>query len=114
MRIELTAPSVASFIGKTDTLRWTTHMDECLATLERSGESQSDEVLCTLIKLQLIADEAQKLLVRDVMGDLEGAPTYAFKKGMLHRLQEIRSSITTITASNCEYMLLKVFLVTER
>ncbi|KAK7420106.1 hypothetical protein QQX98_002969 [Neonectria punicea] len=80
---------MTSFIGKMDTLRWTPHMDDCLKALERDRESPSDEVLAAFIKYQLVAEEAQKLLVRDVMGESSQTPTYVFKKGMLARLQEI-------------------------
>ncbi|KAK7420978.1 hypothetical protein QQZ08_010151 [Neonectria magnoliae] len=84
---------MTSFIGKMDTLRWTTHMDDCLKALERDRDSPSDEVLAAFIKYQLVAEEAQKLLVRDVMGESSQTPTYVFKKGMLARLQEIREGL---------------------
>lgn len=78
-------------------------MDECLQVLERSAEFPSDEVLVTLVKVQRIADEAQKLLVRDVMGEAGAAPTHVFKKGMIHRLQTAREGISHSAWSNCEY-----------
>ncbi|EEU43187.1 uncharacterized protein NECHADRAFT_46784 [Fusarium vanettenii 77-13-4] len=43
---------------------------------------------------QLVADEAQKLLVRDVMGESSQAPTYVFRRGLLNRLQEIRDGLS--------------------
>ncbi|KPM46071.1 hypothetical protein AK830_g500 [Neonectria ditissima] len=84
---------MTSFIGKMDTLRWTPHMDDCLKALERDREHPSDEVLVTFIKYQLVAEEAQKLLVRDVMGESSQTPTYVFKKGMMSRLQELREGL---------------------
>ncbi|KAM5345319.1 hypothetical protein ACJ41O_011181 [Fusarium nematophilum] len=85
---------ISSFVGKMDTLRWTPHMDECLTTLERDKEHPSDEVLVAFARYQLVADEAQKLLVRDVMGETSQAPTYVFRKSMLAKLQEIRDGMS--------------------
>lgn len=73
-----------------DTLRWSSHMEDCLMTLEREKEHPSDEVLVAFVRYQLVSDEAQKLLVRDVTGESSQAPTYVFRKGLLNRLQEIR------------------------
>ncbi|KAF4979890.1 hypothetical protein FZEAL_4001 [Fusarium zealandicum] len=85
---------LSSFVGKMDTLRWTPHMDECLTVLEREKEHPSDEVLSAFIRYQLVADEAQKLLVRDVMGEATQAPTYIFRKAMLAKLQEIHNGLS--------------------
>lgn len=35
--------SVSSFLQKIDTLRWTSHMDECLQVLDERKEYPSDE-----------------------------------------------------------------------
>lgn len=77
-------------------------MDECLEVLEREKEFPHDETLVVLIKLQLVSEEAQKLLVRDVMGDNNQTPTYMFKRGMLARLDAIRDGIPSGAASNCK------------
>ncbi|ESU11602.1 hypothetical protein FGSG_05617 [Fusarium graminearum PH-1] len=42
---------------------------------------------------QLVADEAQKLLVRDVMGDPSPPPTYIFRKSLLAKLQAVRDGL---------------------
>lgn len=79
-------------------------MDECLEVLEREKETPLDEVLVTLIKLQLVSEDTQKLLVRDVMGDTTSqTPTYVFRKGLMTRLQTIRDSMPAISASNCTF-----------
>jgi len=95
--------SCSSFIGKMDTLRWTKHMEECLEVLDREKEFPLDDVLVALIRLQLVAEDAQKLLVRDVMGDTDQTPTFLFKKSLLLRLQTIRDSMPAIAASNCMF-----------
>ncbi|KAM6519451.1 hypothetical protein FALCPG4_013083 [Fusarium falciforme] len=91
---------ISSFVGKMDTLRWSPHMEDCLINLEREKEHPSDEVLVAFIRYQLVADEAQKLLVRDVMGESSQAPTYVFRKGLLNRLQEIRDGLSPSPAPN--------------
>ncbi|KAJ3519886.1 hypothetical protein NM208_g13944 [Fusarium decemcellulare] len=85
---------VTSFVGKMDTLRWTSHMDDCLTVLERDREHPSDEVLVALVRYQLVADEAQKLLIRDVMGEASQAPTYVFRKSLLTKMQDIREGLS--------------------
>ena len=55
-------------------------MSDCLDVLEREKRYPSDELLTAFIRYQLVADEAQKLLVRDVMGDPSPPPTYIFRK----------------------------------
>lgn len=85
-----------------DSLRWTTHMEDSLEVLEREKEFPSDDVLATLVKLQLVSEEAQKLLVQDVMGDNGQTPTFVFKRGILSRLQAIRDGISPNVASNCK------------
>ncbi|KAM0435975.1 hypothetical protein ACHAPT_002867 [Fusarium lateritium] len=91
---------ISSFVGKMDTLRWSSHMEDCLATLERDKEHPSDEVLVAFIRYQLVADEAQKLLVRDVMGESSQAPTYVFRRGLLVKLQEIRDGLSPSPTPN--------------
>lgn len=39
---------------KTEALRWTPHMNECLQVLEQNPESFNDEVLVQQVRLQLI------------------------------------------------------------
>lgn len=76
-----------------DPLHWTPHMSDCLDALEREKLYPSDELLAAFIRYQLVADEAQKLLVRDVMGDPSPAPTYVFRKSLLAKLQAVRDGL---------------------
>ncbi|GKU11314.1 unnamed protein product [Fusarium langsethiae] len=84
---------MSSFIGKMETLHWTPHMSDCLDVLEREKEYPSDELLAAFVRYQLVADEAQKLLVRDVMGDPSPPPTYIFRKSLLAKLQAVRDGL---------------------
>ncbi|KAF9770589.1 hypothetical protein IL306_011843 [Fusarium sp. DS 682] len=83
---------MSSFVGKMDPLQWTPHMTDCLDALERE-KYPSDELLVAFVRYQLVADEAQKLLVRDVMGESSPAPTYVFRKSLLAKLQAVREGL---------------------
>lgn len=76
-----------------EAIHWTPHMSECLETLEREKLYPSDELLVAFVRYQLVADEAQKLLVRDVMGDPSPAPTYVYRKSLLAKLQAVRDGL---------------------
>ncbi|KAG5787903.1 hypothetical protein H9Q69_013033 [Fusarium xylarioides] len=84
---------MSSFVGKMDPLQWTPHMSDCLEALERDKLWPSDELLAAFVRYQLVADEAQKLLVRDVMGETSSAPTYVFRKSLLAKLQAVRDGL---------------------
>ncbi|KAF5026301.1 hypothetical protein F66182_1623 [Fusarium sp. NRRL 66182] len=84
---------MSSFLGKMDPLQWTPHMGDCLDSLERDKDCPSDEILVAFVRYQHVADEAQKLLVRDVMGESSPAPTYIFRKSLLSKLQAVRDGL---------------------
>lgn len=84
-----------------DALRWTTHMDDCLDTLDRERQHPTDEVLVRLVRLQLVAEEAQRLMLADV-ADVKNAnqvPSYVYKKSLLSRLQKARSFSNELTTN---------------
>lgn len=66
-------------------------MNDCLEALERDKLYPSDELLVAFVRYQLVADEAQKLLVRDVMGETSPAPTHVFRNSLLGKLQAARN-----------------------
>lgn len=77
-------------------------MDDCLKVLEREKEHPSDEILVTLVRYQLVGDEAHKLLIRDVIDEGNPTPTYIFRKGLLVRLQEIRDGLAPSLPPSCK------------
>ncbi|KAF4446347.1 transcription factor [Fusarium austroafricanum] len=83
----------SSFVGKMEALVWTSHMSDCLDALERDKLYPSDDLLVAFVRYQLVADEAQKLLVRDVMGESASTPTYIFRKSLLAKLQAVRDGL---------------------
>lgn len=86
----------SSFVGKLDSMRWTLHMEDSLEILEREKEHGQDGILCSLIRMQLVGDEAHRLLVQDIMkGDEAGhTPSHVYRKSMLNRLQDARNRMS--------------------
>lgn len=80
-------------------------MQESLEVLEREKEYPSDETLVGLVRLQLVGEEARKLLICDFVGrdfgrvDPEKPPTYVFKRSLLLQLQKIRDTLPPGAAS---------------
>ncbi|KFG82007.1 hypothetical protein MANI_026336 [Metarhizium anisopliae] len=94
-----------SFIGKMETLAWTAHMDDSLSVVERENEYSSDAVLVTMVKIQLVGEEVQKLMRRKINEGNQN-PTYIFKPGLVSRLNEIRSQLPDRLANNRHILLL--------
>ncbi|CAG9990119.1 unnamed protein product [Clonostachys byssicola] len=91
----------ASFIGKMDTLRWTSHIDESIEILEREKESPFDVILTNLVKVQQITDDAHHLLVRDLLGGGPNvAPSCLFRTSMLSRLNTLKDSMPSNVAAH--------------
>lgn len=96
---------ITTFIGKTESLPWTSYMQESLEFLEREMEYEQDGVLTTLVRMQLIGDESHKLLMQDfVRGDSKThiTPSYVFTKSLMERLRRIQGSLSPILQSNRE------------
>lgn len=75
-------------------------MEECLNSLDVEREHPLDEMLVVMVRSQLVGEDAQRLLVRDVMGEPAQAPSYVFKKGMLSKIQEIREGLSGSVSNN--------------
>ncbi|CBF75950.1 hypothetical protein AN3533.2 [Aspergillus nidulans FGSC A4] len=61
----------STFVQRTDSLRWTPFMDECLKLLEKQQECLNDEILAQQVRLQLISD---KLNLGPYHGGLAATP----------------------------------------
>src|SRR5690348_12600164 len=93
----------ASVLGKMDSLRWTSHMQDCLDILEQEKEHELDKILVSLVKVQRIGDDAYQLLERDVIEDASPAPAYVFKKNLLNKLDDVRRNLPPSLASHGLY-----------
>ncbi|KAL7934566.1 hypothetical protein V8C35DRAFT_31560 [Trichoderma chlorosporum] len=90
----------SAFLGRTESISWTQHMQESVEVLESEKEYPADELLVALVKLQLVGEEARKLLVSDFVGrdfgraDPDKPPTYVHKRSLLLQLQKIRDTLS--------------------
>ncbi|KAK2594141.1 hypothetical protein QQS21_008140 [Conoideocrella luteorostrata] len=101
----LTISITTGFIGKMETLAWTPHMEECLQVLERQNEAKTDIVLVTMVRIQLIGEEVQKL-TREKPMDPGEIPAYIFKPGLISRLDDIRVRLPDHLAKNIHILML--------
>lgn len=96
-----------------ETLHWTPHLEHCLKSLERAEEYIGDGILAAFVRIQQISDEANKLLVQDLLwsGPEAGqTPTYLHKARLLDALHAERQKGTKKFALSCEFLPLLTFL----
>ncbi|PHH77563.1 hypothetical protein CDD82_3459 [Ophiocordyceps australis] len=86
--------TISSFSGKLETMTWGPYMDECVEILDCHGDLPYDDVFVALMKIQVIGEEAQKLLRTDTRGIYDQGPTHIFKAGLVHRLNQIREKLS--------------------
>lgn len=84
-----------------DTLAWSPHMQECLEVLEETREDPLDEVLVALVRLQYIADEAHKLLRREISDDTNQSPPHGFRKGLVIQFDGLVARLSPTVKENC-------------
>ncbi|KAH8651094.1 hypothetical protein BX600DRAFT_473069 [Xylariales sp. PMI_506] len=63
---------VSTFIRRTDGLRWTPYMSECLQTLDELKECPNDEILVQQVRMQLIIEKAKtRKQYEEAMGPID-------------------------------------------
>ncbi|KAJ5085829.1 hypothetical protein N7532_010600 [Penicillium argentinense] len=78
---------VALTMFRVDALRWTPHMEESLTILMEAKECPDDELLVTLVKIQLVMDKVYHLR-RD--GDNQ-APSLMYTKSIQAQLESVKN-----------------------
>ncbi|OAA71309.1 hypothetical protein ISF_01860 [Cordyceps fumosorosea ARSEF 2679] len=99
--------------ARTETLPWTSHMDESLSILERGDDQHLDAMLATVIKIQKVCDEAHRLLMQDLLPNApaKDIPSYLYKPSLLERLNTIRANLPPRFATN--YTIVTHLVATE-
>jgi predicted DNA-binding transcriptional regulator len=85
-------------IQKTDAMRWTSRMDDCLKRLEVSEETSSDVVLAVQVRYQLVMEQVYQagwagLGQHYATTDPASGLTAPFISALRHRMEEIQYSI---------------------
>ncbi|KAK0634547.1 hypothetical protein B0T17DRAFT_513611 [Bombardia bombarda] len=85
----LATSMISSFLQKTDALRWTPHMDECLEVLEERKECPNDRTLVEQVRLQLIVERIS-IRTNSHEGGLDlTEPASPSLEGLYSRLQRL-------------------------
>ncbi|KAL4908563.1 hypothetical protein BDW74DRAFT_188498 [Aspergillus multicolor] len=89
----LVCSAVSHTLRRTDSLRWTPHMKECIDVLMEANETPNDIVLVQLVRTQLVVDKVFKDLgyYNDAVGDHRNAPLALYLKGLQSELDDIRA-----------------------
>ncbi|KAL4914510.1 hypothetical protein BDW62DRAFT_190250 [Aspergillus aurantiobrunneus] len=100
----LICSSLAHILGRTDSMRWTPHMKECLDVLEDARQVPSDAVLAQLVRAQLVVENVMKELGQDceAVGDRDHrrAPLSFYLKGLQSQLDEGQSRTPDLSQNN--------------
>ncbi|KAJ9139136.1 MFS multidrug transporter [Pleurostoma richardsiae] len=92
---------LSCFLGRIDTLRWTSHMSECMQELSQTRESEGDLVLVALIRVQRLVDRASRFL-RDGderQGDRPKEPDLIYSEVYKAELEDLRGTMSPETVS---------------
>ncbi|KAG7106594.1 Transcription factor himD like protein [Verticillium longisporum] len=96
----LLSATVASFVKKMDSMRWTKHMDDCLDVLEKSKVIPNDRTLIAMVRMQLIHDEAISIYSpRDAMGWAAPPPTL-YIKALYSKLHAVYQALAPEVKAN--------------
>lgn len=102
----LTGSRLSSTLKKVDSMRWTSHMQECLQDIEAQGEDPLDGTLVQYVKIQLIAEKSMSSGARDANLEPDAGmqpPPYLFAQEMLGQLGHFRSAITHDLSQNGKF-----------
>ncbi|KAL4923694.1 transcription factor domain-containing protein [Aspergillus undulatus] len=91
----LVCSNLAQTLGRTDSIRWTPHMQECLDVLNEKKEVPGDALLVRLVRAQLVVDKVVKDLGHE--GDRINergsgrAPVSFYIRGLHTQLDDVRN-----------------------
>ena len=80
-------------------------MQECLEDLDLRKYVPGDEIIVALVKIQLLADEAQSSVVQNP-GAPPRAPPWVFRNGLIQRLEFIRDNLSPHARASSKLALL--------
>ncbi|KAL4808101.1 hypothetical protein BDV18DRAFT_134262 [Aspergillus unguis] len=93
----LVCSAVSHTLGRTDSMGFTPHMQECLEILAESHEAPTDSLLVQLVRSQLVVDKVTKDLGYGMdeasSSDYRQAPVAFYLKGLQSEIKDIRNHI---------------------
>ncbi|KAL9623477.1 MAG: hypothetical protein Q9160_002157 [Pyrenula sp. 1 TL-2023] len=100
---------ISSFLQKTDALRWTSHLDECLLVLDGGKECFNDSVLVHQVRLQLLLERMALGPSHDetIKSKRREEPTPFQHGNLISQLQDLKAGILSETQPN-EVLLLHI------
>jgi hypothetical protein len=96
MNCLLTLDSFTTAFKRSEPMRWTSHMQDCLNQIEAQDDDPLDRTLVRCVKIQLIADKAMKAASHDVNVDPYDSlrpPPSLFAQEMLTQLGTLKSTM---------------------
>jgi hypothetical protein len=98
--------SVASFL-KSQPMRWTRHMEDCLQHLANEPETPGDEVLVTIVKISKVMDDVnaahfKRLFESETQGP-SSMPPVLHVKALVASLDAIKESLRPELLQNSAY-----------
>ncbi|KAL5044272.1 hypothetical protein BDW71DRAFT_101673 [Aspergillus fruticulosus] len=84
---------ISTFVQKTDSLRWTPFMADCLRQVEEQQESINDEILVQQVRLQQITDKLNMTTGFTPTSDSVQVPPAFYLRSMQSQLQSIQPRV---------------------
>lgn len=98
----LTSIRSASYFRRSESLRWTSYLEECIRLLEDVKEYPTDSLLVFLTKVQLIDNQAVDSASGYITGETNVLPAGIYSKILTSQLDDLKSSIPVELQSNCK------------
>jgi hypothetical protein len=99
---------------KTEPLRWTSYMDDCLRILVEGGETESDFHLATQVKCQIITNQLNCAAANDSR-DMASSKSYTalLATALLQQLDDIQHRLPVQVYSESQYLVFSEEVQTE-
>ncbi|KAL5348077.1 hypothetical protein ACLOAV_006557 [Pseudogymnoascus australis] len=97
----LVSSVAANYFQRTELMRWTPYLGECLRILEENKDYSTDLLLVHLVRVQLICNKGATSTWDDIFGDAANqVPPNFYAKSLKSQLDELERSIPTGLKSN--------------
>lgn len=96
----------ANYFRRSESMRWTSYLEECITLLVDVKQYPTDSLLVYLTKVQLIDNQAVDSASDYLTGDAKILPAGMFTKILTSQLDEYKSSIPAELHSNCKALFL--------